>query len=200
MEKVHEMVVKCVEILDPEIKVQFEDVPAGYSLPDKKQIILPLYQYDFLLIFKAALRETAHVLFSTKVPECNLEYDVSMSLDTIEQAYVHYHFCQRFPKFEVTLNRFYKDGIGGAAVGGVIGADDFWKELEYVLFDVDVAEGCYSDRCKKLFDSGIIHEIWDLIQSAKSTEDLIPGAESLVQRFKDLNVDFPSIDRSHTPQ
>ncbi len=200
MEKVHEMVVKCIEVLDPEIKVKFEDVPAGYSLPDKKEVILPQYQYDFLLIFKAALRETAHVLFSTKVPESNLEYEVSMSLDTIEQAFVNYHFCQRFPKFEVTLNRFYKEGIEGPAVGGVIGADDFWKELEYVLFDVDVAEGCYSDRCRKLYDSGIIHELWEVIKSARSTEDLIPGAKSLIQRFKDLNMDFPCIDRSHISQ
>ena len=200
MEKVHEMVVKCIEVLDPEIEIQFEDVPAGYSLPDKKQIILPLYQYDFLMIFRAALREVAHVLFSTKVPECNLEYEVSMSLDTIEQSFVNYHFCQRFPKFEVTLNRFYKDGITGATVGGVIGADDFWKELEYALFDVDVAEGCNSERYKKLYDSGIIHELWELIQTAKSTEELIPGAKSLVQRFKDLNMDFPCIDRIHTPQ
>ncbi len=184
MEKVHEMVVKCVEVLDPEIKIQFEDVPAGYSLPDKKQIILPLYQYDFLLIFRAALRETAHVMFSTKVPEHNLEYEVSMSLDTIEQAFVSYHFCQRFPKFEVTLNRFYKDGIEGS--------DDFWKELEYALFDVDVAEGCDSDSYNKLYDSGIIQELWELIQSAKATEELIPGAKSLVQRFKDLNIKFPA--------
>jgi hypothetical protein len=152
------------------------------------------------MIFRAALRETAHVLFSTKVPECNLEYEESMSLDTIEQALVNSHCCQRFPKFEVTLNGFYKEGIEGGAVGGVIGADDFWKELEYVLFDVDVAEGCYSDRCKKLYDNGVIQELWELIQSAKSTEELIPGAKSLVQRFKDLNVGFPSIDRSHTPQ
>jgi len=200
MEKVHEMVVKCIEVLDPEIKVKFEDVPAGYSLPDKKEVILPQYQYDFLMIFKAALRETAHVLFSTKVPESNLEYEVSMSLDTIEQAFVNYHFCQRFPKFEVTLNRFYKEGIEGTAVGGVMGADDFWKELEYVLFDVDVAEGCYSDRCRKLYESGIIHELWEVIKSARSTEDLIPGAKSLIQRFKDLNMDFPCIDRSHSPQ
>jgi len=200
MEKVHEMVVKCIEVLDPEIKVKFEDVPAGYSLSDTKEVILPQYQYDFLSIFRAALRETAHVLFSTQVPESNLEYEVSMSLDTLEQAYVNYQFCQRFPKFEVTLNRFYKEGMEGAAVGGVIGADDFWKELEYVLFDVDVAEGCDSDRCRKLFESGIIHELWKLIQSAKSTEDLIPGAKSLVQRFKDLNIEFPSIDRIHTPQ
>ena len=200
MEKIHEMVVKCIEVLDPEIKVKFEDVPAGYSLPDKKEVILPQYQYDFLMIFKAALRETAHVLFSTKVPESNLEYEVSMSLDTIEQAFVNYHFCQRFPKFEVTLNRFYKEGIEGTAVGGVMGADDFWKELEYVLFDVDVAEGCYSDRCRKLYESGIIHELWEVIKSARSTEDLIPGAKSLIQRFKDLNMDFPCIDRSHSPQ
>ncbi len=192
MEKVHEMVVKCVEVLDPEIKIQFEDVPAGYSLPGKKQIILPLYQYDFLLIFRAALRETAHVMFSTKVPESKLEYEVSMSLDTIEQAFVNYHFCQRFPKFEVTLNRFYKEGITGDAAGGVIGADDFWKELEYALFDVDVAEGCNSDIYNKLYDSGIIQELWELIQTAKSTEELIPGAKNLVQRFKDLNLKFPA--------
>ncbi|MCP4253484.1 MAG: hypothetical protein GY775_08745 [Candidatus Scalindua sp.] len=192
MEKVHEMVVKCVEVLDPEIKIQFEDVPAGYSLPGKKQIILPLYQYDFLLIFRAALRETAHVMFSTKVPESKLEYEVSMSLDTIEQAFVNYHFCQRFPKFEVTLNRFYKEGITGDAAGGVIGADDFWKELEYALFDVDVAEGCNSDIYNKLYDSGIIQELWKLIQTAKSTEELIPGAKNLVQRFKDLNLKFPA--------
>ncbi len=192
MEKVHEMVVKCIEVLDPEIKIQFEDVPAGYSLPDKKQIILPLYQYDFLLIFRAALRETAHVMFSTKVPESKLEYEVSMSLDTIEQAFVNYHFCQRFPKFEVTLNRFYKEGITGDAAGGVIGADDFWKELEYALFDVDVAEGCNSDSYNKLYDSGIIQELWELIQTAKSTEELIPGAKNLVQRFKDLNLKFPA--------
>ncbi len=192
MEKVHEMVVKCVEVLDPEIKIQFEDVPAGYSLPGKKQIILPLYQYDFLLIFRAALRETAHVMFSTKVPESKLEYEVSMSLDTIEQAFVNYHFCQRFPKFEVTLNRFYKEGITGDAAGGVIGADDFWKELEYALFDVDVAEGCNSDSYNKLYDSGIIQELWKLIQTAKSTEELIPGAKNLVQRFKDLNLKFPA--------
>ncbi|ODS32349.1 MAG: hypothetical protein SCARUB_02545 [Candidatus Scalindua rubra] len=48
-------------------------------------------------------------MFSTEVPESELEYEVSMSLDTIEQAYVNYHFCQRYPKFEVTLNRFYKE-------------------------------------------------------------------------------------------
>jgi hypothetical protein len=130
MEKIHEMVVKCVEVLDPEIKIQFEDVPAGYSLPDKKQIILPLYQYDFLMIFRAALRETAHVLFGTSVPESELEYKVSMSLDTIEQAYVNYQFCQRFPKFEVTLNRFYKEGIEGTNAGGSAGNDYFWRELE----------------------------------------------------------------------
>ncbi len=192
MEKVHEMVVRCIEVLDPEIKIQFEDVPAGYSLPDKKQIILPLYQYDFLMIFRAALRETAHVLFSTNVPESKLEYEVSMSLDTIEHAFVNYHFCQRFPKFEVTLNRFYKEGIEGATERGVIGADNFWKELEYALFDVDVAEGCNSDRYRKLYDCGIIHELWELIKSAKSTEELIPGAKDLVQRFKDLNMDFPA--------
>ena len=35
MEKIHEMIVKCIEVLDPEIKIKFEDVPAGYSLPDR---------------------------------------------------------------------------------------------------------------------------------------------------------------------
>ncbi len=200
MEKIHEMIVKCIEVLDPEIKIQFEDVPAGYSLPDKKQIILPLYQYDFLLIFRAALRETAHVLFSTKVPESKLEYEVSMSLDTIEQAYVSYQFCQRFPKFEVTLNRFYKEGIEGTNAVGTAGNDYFWREFEYVLFDVDVAEGCNSDRCRKLYDSGIIHELWEVVKTAKSTEGLIPGAKKLVQKFKDLNMEFPCIDRGHPPQ
>ncbi|MGR3173386.1 MAG: hypothetical protein ACUZ8N_02145 [Candidatus Scalindua sp.] len=200
MEKIHEMIVKCIEVLDPEIKVQFEDVPAGYSLPDKKQIILPLYQYDFLMIFRAALRETAHVLFSTKVPESKLEYEVSMSLDTIEQAYVNYQFCQRFPKFEVTLNRFYKEGIEGTNAGGTAGNDYFWREFEYALFDVGVAEGCNSDRYRKLYDSGIIDELWEIVESAKTTEDLIPGAKKLVQKFKDLNMEFPCIDRGHPPQ
>ncbi len=200
MEKIHEMIVKCIEVLDPEIKVKFEDVPAGYSLPENKEVILPLYQYDFLLILKAALRESAHVLFGTNVPESKLEYEVSMSLDTIEQAYVNYQFCQRFPKFEVTLNRFYKEGIEGTNAGGSAGNDYFWRELEYVLFDVDVAEGCNSDRYRKLYDSGIIQELWEIVESAKSTEELIPGAKKLVQKFKDLNMEFPSIDRSHPPQ
>lgn len=199
MEKVHEMVVKCIEALDPEIKVSFEDVPAGYSLPDKKEIILPEYQYDFLMIFRAALRESAHVMFSTRVPESNLEYEVSMSLDTIEQAYVNFRFCQRYPKFEVTLNRFYKDDLGDNDPGGVIGADNFWKELEYVLFDVDVAEGCSSERCRKLYESGMIHELWEVIKSAESTEELVPGARKLVQKFRDLHLEFPGIDRNHHP-
>ena len=200
MEKIHEMLVKCIEVLDPEIKVKFEDVPAGYSLPDDKEIILPQYQYDFLLILKAALRESAHVLFGTSVIGNELEYEVSMSLDTIEQAYVNYQFCQRFPKFEVTLNRFYKEGIEGTNAGGTADNDYFWRELEYVLFDVDVAEGCSSDRCRKLYDSGIIHELWKIVESAKSTEELIPGAKKLVQKFKDLGMEFPCIDRDHPPQ
>ncbi len=200
MEKIHEMIVKCIEVLDPEIKVKFEDVPAGYSLPENKEVILPLYQYDFLMIFRAALRETAHVLFGTSVPESKLEYEVSMSLDTIEQAYVNYQFCQRFPKFEVTLNRFYKEGIEGTNAGGSAGNDYFWRELEYALFDVGVAEGCNSDRYRKLYDSGIIHELWKIVESAKSTEELIPGAKKLVQKFKDLNMEFPCIDRGHPPQ
>jgi len=200
MEKIHEMIVKCIEVLDPEIKVKFEDVPAGYSLPDSKEVILPLYQYDFLLILRAALRESAHVLFGTSVPESDLEYEVSMSLDTIEQAYVNYQFCQRFPKFEVTLNRFYKEGIEGADAGGAVGNDHFWRELEYALFDVGVAEGCNSDRYRKLYDSGIIQELWEIVESAKSTEELIPGAKKLVQKFKDLNMEFPCIDRGHPPQ
>ena len=165
-----------------------------------KRLYSALYQYDFLMILKAALRESAHVLFGTNVPESKLEYEVSMSLDTIEQAYVNYQFCQRFPKFEVTLNRFYKEGIEGTNAGGAEGNDYFWRELEYVLFDVDVAEGCNSDRCRKLYDSGIIHELWKIVESAKSTEDLIPGAKKLVQKFKDLNIEFPCIDRNHPPQ
>ncbi len=197
MEKIHEMIVKCVEVLDPEIKVKFEDVPAGYSLPGKKEVILPLYQYDFLLVLKAALRESAHVMFCTEVPESNLEYKESMALDTIEQAYVNYHFCQRYPKFEVTLNRFYKEGIEENNAGGVIGNENFWKELEYVLFDVDVAEGCQSECCKQLYTSGMINELWDLIKSAKSTKDLVPGARRLVQEFKKLNIEFPGINRNH---
>ncbi len=200
MEKIHEMIVKCIEVLDPEIKVKFEDVPAGYSLPENKEVILPQYQYDFLLILKAALRESAHVLFSTSVVGNELEYEVSMSLDTIEQAYVNYQFCQRFPKFEVTLNRFYKEGIEGTDAGGVVGNDYFWRELEYALFDVGVAEGCNSDRYRKLYDSGIIHELWEIVESAKSTEELIPGAKKLVQKFKDLSMEFPCIDRNHPPQ
>lgn len=200
MEKIHEMIVKCIEVLDPEIKVKFEDVPAGYSLPDKKEVILPKYQYDFLMILKAALRESAHVMFSTEVPESDLEYEVSMALDTIEQAYVNYHFCQRYPKFEVTLNRFYKEDIEEISTGGVVGNDNFWKELEYVLFDVDVAEGCHSECCKELYTSGMINELWNLIKSAKSTEDLIPGAKRLVQEFKNLDIEFPCIDRNHIPQ
>lgn len=200
MEKIHEMIVKCIEVLDPEIKVKFEDVPAGYSLPDKKEVILPKYQYDFLMILKAALRESAHVMFSTEVPESDLEYEVSMALDTIEQAYVNYHFCQRYPKFEVTLNRFYKEDIEEINTGGVVGNDNFWKELEYVLFDVDVAEGCHSECCKELYTSGMINELWNLIKSAKSTEDLIPGAKRLVQEFKNLDIEFPCIDRNHIPQ
>jgi hypothetical protein len=123
-----------------------------------------------------------------------------MSLDTIEQAYVNYQFCQRFPKFEVTLNRFSKEGIEGPNAGGAAGNDHFWRELEYVLFDVDVAEGCNSDRCRELYDSGIIHELWEIVKSAKSTEDLIPGAKKFVQKFKDLNMEFPCIDRNHPPQ
>jgi hypothetical protein len=200
MEKIHEMIVKCIEVLDPEIKVKFEDVPAGYSLPENKEVILPLYQYDFLLILKAALRESAHVLFGTSVLGNKLEYEVSMSLDTIEQAYVNYQFCQRFPKFEVTLNRFYKEGIEGADAGGSAGNDYFWRELEYALFDVGVAEGCNSERYRKLYDSGIIHELWEIVESAKSTEELIPGAKNLVQKFKDLDMEFPCIDRNHPPQ
>lgn len=200
MEKIHEMIVKCIEVLDPEIKVKFEDVPAGYSLPDKKEVILPKYQYDFLMILKAALRESAHVMFSTEVPESDLEYEVSMALDTIEQAYVNYHFCQRYPKFEVTLNRFYKEDIEEISTGGVVGNDNFWKELEYVLFDVDVAEGCHSECCKELYTSGMINELWNLIKSAKSTEDLIPGAKRLVKEFENLDIEFPCIDRNHIPQ
>ena len=199
MEKIHEMIVKCIEVLDPKIKVNFEDVPAGYSLPDKREVILPKYQYDFLMLIKAALRETAHVQFSTRVPESNLEYEVSMALDTIEQAYVNYQFCQRYPKLEVTLNTFYKEGLEGNNVSCAGSNDYFWKELEYVLFDVDVAEGCHSDRCKELHSSGIIYELWESIKSAKSTEDLIPGARKLVQKFKDLNLEFPCIDRNHPP-
>ena len=199
MEKIHEMIVKCVEVLDPEIKVNFEDVPAGYSVPDKSEVVLPKYQYDFLMLIKVALRETAHVQFSTSVPESNLEYEVSMALDTIEQAYVNYHFCQRYPKLEVTLNTFYKEGLEGNNVSGAEGNDYFWKELEYVLFDVDVAEGCHSDRCKELHSSGTISDLWESIKSAKSTADLIPGAKKLVQKFKDLNIEFPCIDRNHPP-
>ena len=199
MEKIHEMIVKCIEVLDPEIKVNFEDVPAGYSLPDKREVILPKYQYDFLMLIKAALRETAHVQFSTNVPESNLEYEVSMALDTIEQAYVNYQFCQKYPKLEVTLNTFYKNGIEGGNVLGSGNSDHFWKELEYVLFDVDVAEGCHSDHCKELHESGMISELWEGIKSAKSTEDLIPGARKLVQKFKDLNIEFPCANRNHPP-
>jgi hypothetical protein len=69
-----------------------------------------------------------------------------------------------------------------------------------VLFDVDVAEGCNSDRCRKLYDSGVIHELWKIVESAKSTEELIPGAKKLVQKFNDLNMEFPSIDRNNSPQ
>ena len=135
-----------------------------------------------------------------RVPGSDLEYEVSMSLDTLEQAYVNYQFCQRFPKFEVTLNRFYKEGIEGTDAGGAAGNDYFWRELEYALFDVGVAEGCNSDRYRKLYDSGVIHELWKIVESAKSTEELIPGAKKLVQKFKDLNMEFPCIDRGHPPQ
>lgn len=197
MEKIHEMIVRCIEVLDPKIKVNFEDVPVGYSLPDNRQIVLPKYQYNFLMLIKAAFREIAHVQFSTRVPESNLEYEVSMALDTIEQAYVNYHFCQRYPKLEVTLNSFYKEDLEGNNVSGTRSNDYFWKEFEYVLFDVDVAEGCISDCCRELHSSGIINELWKLIKSSKSTEDLIPGAKKLVQKFKDLNLEFPSIDRSY---
>jgi hypothetical protein len=188
VEKIHEMVVKCVQVLDSDIRVEFKDVPAGYALPDKKEIVHPDYQYDFFMILKAALHEVAQVMFSTEVSLTGLASEVSTALDTLEQAYVNYHFCQKYPKFEVTFNRFYKDGIEEMKGGGMVGSNFFWRELEYVLFDIDIAEGLKSERCKKLYESGVIQDLWEAIKSSKSSKELVPGAERLARECKSLDI------------
>ncbi len=188
MEEIHEMVMKCVHVLDPEIRVDFKDVPAGYALPDRKKIVLPDYQYDFFMIIKAAFHEVACVMFSTDVSLTGLDSKESNALDTIEQAYVNYHFCQRYPKLEVTFNRFYKEGIEEMKGGGTVGSNFFWRELEYVLFDVDIAEGLQSERCKKLYESGVIQDLWDVIKTSKSSTELVPAAKRLARECKGLDI------------
>ncbi|MDR4504260.1 MAG: hypothetical protein MRK01_05620 [Candidatus Scalindua sp.] len=188
MEKIHQMVVKCVQVLDPEIRIDFKDVPVGYALPGKKEIVLPNYQYDFFMILKEAFHEVAHVMFSTEVSLRDLNSEESSALDTLEQAYVNYHFCQQYPKLEVTFNRFYKDSIEEMKGSGMVGSSFFWRELEYVLFDVDIAEGLHSERCKKLYESGVIQDLWEVIKSSKSSQELVPGAKRLARECKNLDI------------
>ena len=188
MEKIHEMVVKCVQVLDPQIQVVFKDVPVGYALPDKKEIVLPDYQYDFFMIIKEAFHEVAHVMFSTDVSLSGLDSEESTALDTIEQAYVNYHFCQRYPKLEVTFNRFYKDSIEEMKGSGMVGSNFFWRELEYVLFDVDIGEGLQSEQCKKLYERGVIQDLWEVIKSSQSSKELVSGAKRLARECKSLDI------------
>ncbi|MDR4497783.1 MAG: hypothetical protein MRK02_07685 [Candidatus Scalindua sp.] len=188
MEKIHEMVVKCVQVLDPEIRVVFKDVPAGYALPDKKEIVLPDYQYDFFMIIKAAFHEVAHIMFSTDVSLSDLDSEEANALDTIEQAYVNYHFCLRYPKLEVTFNRFYKDSIEEMKGSGMVGSNFFWRELEYVLFDVDIGEGLQSEQCKKLYERGVIQDLWEVIKSSQSSKELVSGAKRLARECNSLDI------------
>lgn len=188
MEKIHEMVVKCVHVLDPEIQIDFKDVPVGYALPGKKEIVLPNYQYDFFMILKEAFHEVAHVMFSNDVFLGELDPKESSAFDTLEQAYVNYHFCQQYPKLEVTFNRFYKESIEEMKGSGMVGSNFFWRELEYVLFDVDIGEGLQSEGCKKLYDRGVIQDLWEVIKSSQSSKELVPGAKRLGRECKSLDI------------
>ncbi len=198
MEKIHEMVTKCIEVLDPTVKVSFRNNPIGVSILKYREIILPDWDDDLYNLLVIAFHELAHILFSTKISSSKLSDEEEIALRSIDEAYVNYRFCERYPEFKIAFNNHYHIYQQENLEFAVIGDRNFWADFEYALWNIGVSHGLATPLCKELAKKGLIDEIQEDICSAKSTKDLIPVAKKLVLEIQKMEkFDFPNRGMKH---
>jgi hypothetical protein len=175
-EKIPEMVVKCVEVLDQTVEVEF--VPPldlgdslAYAEIEKRKITLPRDEHNVAQLLVHAFHELAHVWYTTPFSNlpCELDPKELKALGYLEDIRVDVLFCRHYPEFRWL---FWKDNEWREPSEFIAGlAYSLWSPLEG---DWSVALGC-----QKLEESGLLDELRRATYSAKSTEDLIPFAKRL---------------------
>ena len=179
IDKIPEMVVKCIQVLDSTINVEFvsyENLPiyaGAFSDIKQRKILLPKSEYNIETTLKFAFHELAHIWYSTppsKLP-CKLNKKEIWALNLLEDIRVDILFCKRFPEFRFFFLKYYDYHNEEVP--------QFQSGLLYSLWSPLEGMARVMPACKKLEEIGLIEELRKATILAESTEDLIPAAKRL---------------------
>ena len=191
MEKIHNMITKCVEVLDSTVKVKFCPITAGLADIKEREILLPDWDQDVCHLLMTALHELAHLWYSTLVSPEDLNREEQEALGWVDDAYADYRFCKDHPEFRIAFIKKHIDYQEEFKAGGAIGDLEFWHDLSYAVWDVGASHGLKTSLCRELWKAGLILELQEAIASAKSTSDLIPAVRKLALQLQAIAKSYP---------
>jgi hypothetical protein len=192
VEKIHNMVAKCIEVLDPTVKIKFCEITAGVSLLQEREILLPDWEGNQLChLLMTALHEIAHLWYSASGSRAHLSEEELEALRWIEEAYVDYHFCKNFPEFRFDFREKYLRYQEEYEAGGGTESMEFWHDFTYAVWDVGSCHGVKTWLCRELWKTGLIQEFQQVISSAESITDLMPAAKKLALQLQAIATPYP---------
>ena len=177
-DKILDMVVKCIEVIDPKVKVELVEfgtlgsVPAAARVEEHKVRIEKQCDHWELLVI--AIHEVAKEHYSNPASELrnSLNAEEFKWLYKLEEVRVNFRFCQEYPEFRYTLWNYY------------------YKHKEYPEFYLSCSlwssiEGVSGVMPRdKRFKRALLEDCVEAIVLAKSTEELIHVAVRLALNAK----------------
>jgi hypothetical protein len=190
MERIHKIITKCIEVLDPTIKVKFCPITGAAVDLENREILLPDWREELYHPLMSALHELAHLWYERRgdvlLSGENLSEEEMEALLWINDAYVDYHFCKDLPEFSSDFRERYLQYQEEFKAGGGIGDTEFWHDLSFTAWEKG---SCYGLAGQ--LGNDFILELQGTIDSAKSTIDLIPVARKLVLLLQARGKPFP---------
>jgi hypothetical protein len=190
MNKIKEIVAKCIELLDSTVTVTFCPITAAAVDLERRESLLPDWKEELYPVLMSSLHELAHVWYSTPIPNENLTREERGAFEWIEDAFVDSQFCRTFPELRFDFLRKYLQWEEEYKNGGGLEPDsEFWFNLTFTAWD----EGKWDGLATRSLGIELIEGLKKVIALAKSSSDLIPAVKKIVLEAKKNNIRSTSI-------